>query len=294
MSWGGLSNVLFGQRNARVDAVLTLDGAITMPEELKLIEAVPGYSHKSFDKAYMQLLVAPAEAKFRPKDLRFYDSLEYSDAHMVQFRGVDHDEFCCGYLRLRNLKETDPARIAFLEDFSRQIYRFALQFFDAYLKGDQEAFRLLVVAAEKEAVPDAGNRMIVLRRFKKAKPRPLTRNELVEIIRARGAAEAAKIYADYSRTRPQNNLIVSSVIGPVYMEAFESGDFREALAICELWRSGIPDDPGPLFSMARVYAATREIEKAIGCYEKILTMDIDKGLADAARTRLQDLRSKLK
>ena len=51
MSWGGFSNVLFGERNARVDAVLTLDGAITMSQELKLIEAVPGYSHKSFDKA---------------------------------------------------------------------------------------------------------------------------------------------------------------------------------------------------------------------------------------------------
>ena len=138
MSWGGFSNVLFGERDSRVDAVLTLDGAITMPEELKLIEAVPGYSHKKFDKAYMQLLVTPAEAKFRPKDLRFFEALEYGDAHMVQFRGVDHDEFSCGYLRLRNLRETDPARVAYLEEFSRRIYRSALQFFDAYLKGDRD------------------------------------------------------------------------------------------------------------------------------------------------------------
>jgi len=43
--------------------------------------------------------------------------------------------------------------------------------------------------------------------------------------------------------------------------------------------------------MARVYAATGEIEKGTGCYERILKMDIDRGLAEAARTRLQDLRS---
>lgn len=33
-----------------------------MPEELTLIKAVPGYSHKSFTAAYMQLLVVPDQA----------------------------------------------------------------------------------------------------------------------------------------------------------------------------------------------------------------------------------------
>ncbi len=289
MSWGGFSNVLFGERDARVDAVLTLDGAITMPEELKLIEAVPGYSHRAFDKAYMQLLVAPAEAKFRPKDLRFFEALEYGDAHMAQFRGVDHDEFSCGYLRLRNLREIDPARIAYLEEFSRQLYRCALQFFDAYLKGDESALRSLVEAAGKPEAA-AGDGMIVLRRFKKAKPRPLKRSEFIDIIKAQGAAEAAKIYADYGKTHPRNDLIVSSVIGPVYMDTFESGDLKEALAICELWRAGLPDEPGPLFSMARIHLATGEVEKAADCYETILTMKIDAKTAEAARKRLGEIR----
>jgi dienelactone hydrolase len=294
MSWGGFSNVLFGERDARVDAVLTLDGAITMPEELKLIEAVPGYSHKAFDKAYMQLLVAPAEAKFRPKDLRFFDALEYGDAHMVQFRGVDHDEFACGYLRLRNLRETDPARIAYLEEFSRQIYRCALDFFDAYLKGDEKARRSLVEADERPAATGAEGGSIVLRRFKKGQPRPLTRAEFVDFIKSRGAAEAARIYADYCRTHPRNDLILSSVIGPVYMDTFESGDLKEALAICGLWRTGLPNDPGPLFSMARVYAAAGEAEKSVGCYEKILAMGVPEEQAATARRRLEEIRAKLK
>ena len=294
MSWGGFSNVLFGERDARVDAVLTLDGAITMPEELKLIEAVPGYAHAAFDKAYMQLLVTPSEAKFRPKDLRFFEALEYGDAHMVQFRGVDHDEFSCGYLRLRNLRETDPARIAYLEEFSRQVYRCALQFFDAYLKGDEAALRSLVEAAENQGGPGSGSGPIVLRRFKKGTSRPLTRGAFVDILRTRGAAEAAKIYADYCRTYPRNDLIISSSIGPVYMDAFESGDLKEALAICELWRTGLPNDAGPLFSLARVYTAAGEAEKAIDCYEKILAMGVREEQAATARRRLEEVRARLK
>lgn len=294
MSWGGFSNVLFGERDARVDAVLTLDGAITMPEELKLIEAVPGYSHGAFDKAYMQLLVTPAEAKFRPKDLRFFEALEYGDAHMVQFRGVDHDEFSCGYLRLRNIRETDPERIACLEEFSRQVYRCALEFFDAYLKGDEGALRSLAEAAANESGPEAGNGTVVLRRFKKGKPRPLARSEFVDILKTRGAAEASRIYAEYSRTHPQNDLIVSSVIGPVYMDAFESGDLKEAQAICELWRTGLPNEPGPLFSLARVHTAAGEADKAIACYERILAMGVREEQAETARRRLEEVRAKLK
>lgn len=294
MSWGGFSNVLFGERNARVDAVLTLDGAITMPEELKLIEAVPGYSHQAFDKAYMQLLVAPAEAKFRPKDLRFFEAIEFGDAHMVQFRGVDHDEFSCGYLRLRNLRETDPERVAYLEDFSRQVYRCALEFFNAYLKGDENALHSLVAAAEGPSGSVTKDGAIVLRRFKKAKPRLLTRAEFVDLIKALGAAEAARIYADYCQLHPRNDLIISSSIGPVYMDTIESGDLKEALAICELWRAGLPNDPGPLFSMARVYTAAGEAEKAIDCYEKILAMNVREEHAATARRRIEEVRAKLK
>lgn len=294
MSWGGFSNVLFGERDARVDAVLTLDGAITMPEELKLIEAVPGYSHKAFGKAYMQLLVTPSEAKFRPKDLRFYEALEYGDAHMVQFRGVDHDEFSCGYLRLRNLRETDPARIADLEEFSRQVYRCAREFFDAYLKGDEIALRSLIEAAEESGSAGRTEGAVVLRRFKKGKPRPLTRAEFIDLIKSRGAAEAARIYADYCRLHPRNDLIISSSIGPVYMDAFESGDLKEALAICELWRTGLPNDAGPLFSMARVYAAAGETDKAIDCYEKILALGVRPEQAETARRRLEEIRAKRK
>jgi catechol-2,3-dioxygenase len=78
------------------------------------------------------------------------------------------------------------------------------------------------------------------------------------------------------------------------MDAFESGDLKEAMAICELWRTGLPDDPGPLFSMARVHIASNELDRAAGCYEKILSMKTSQEIAEAARKRLQDLRSKSK
>jgi len=296
MSWGGMSNVLFAQRNSLIDAILTLDGAITMPEELKLIEAVPGYSHRSLNAAYMQLLVTPEEAEFRPKDLRFYDSLEYCDAHTIEFHDVNHDAFACGYLRLRNLAETDSGRISFLEEFTREVCQDVLLFFDAYLKDDSNALHTLAAACV-ESEDDAGQgdhgKMVAFRQYKAKKQRPLTRKDLVEIIRTRGADEALRVYDAYREIAPAGNLIVSSVIGPLYMDAFECGNFKEAMAICNLWETGLPKEPGPLFSKARIYTKTGEVEKAIQCYEKILTL-VDEGRsAETARQRLDELRAGL-
>ena len=290
MSWGGMSNVLFGQRNYNVDAVLTLDGAITMPEELNLIEAVPGYSHKSFGAAYMQLLVCPAEATFRPKDLRFYDSLTFCDAYMIQCRGVNHDAFSCGYLRLRNLSEPDTARVAYLERFTRNTYQYALMFFDAYLKNDTSALALLQAATPLAAGSESADDMIVLQDYKKKKTRPLSRSEFVDIIKSQGAHASLEIYREYCKQRPQNNLVVSSSIGPLFMDAFECGDFDEALAICELWQEGLPRARGPLFSKARIYTVTGRTDDAIQCYERILELDGSEESSTRARERLQALR----
>jgi len=83
------------------------------------------------------------------------------------------------------------------------------------------------------------------------------------------------------------------VIGPLYMDAFECGNVEEAKAICNLWESGLPKEPGPLFSKARIYTKTGEVEKAMQCYEKILTL-VDEGRsAETARQRLDELRAGL-
>jgi hypothetical protein len=134
--------------------------------------------------------------------------------------------------------------------------------------------------------------MIVLRDYKKAKRRALTRGEFIDVIETRGAAEAAKIYREYCRIQPRHNLIVSSAVGPLYMDAFECGDYKEALAICELWESGLPNDPGPLFSKARVYAQTNELDKAIACYERIISIDKEEKHRETFRERMRELRSR--
>jgi len=287
MSWGGMTNVLFASRSAYVDAVVTLDGAITMPEELGLIESVPGYDHGSFRAAYLQLLVSPEQATFRPKDLRFWNALRYSDAYSVQFNGVHHDAFSPGYRRLQNVTESDPARVAYLESFARAELEYTLRFFQAVLRQDAAARPALLDLSNGMRLPDS---MVVRVDSKQALKAPPSTEEFAAIVRTRGAAVGATVFREARDVDPEVALITSPVVGPLFMEAMDRGDFVEALAICGLWAEGMPQEVGPLFSMARAYRAMGETGKAIEAYERILALVPDGSQADRARQAVAELR----
>jgi len=288
MSWGGMSNVLFAQRNFSVDAVLTLDGAITMPVELDLIEQIPGYSHVSFHPAYLQLLVNPNHAQFRPKDLRFFEALRYSDAYSVQFDSVGHDDFAPGVVRLRNLSEQDSDRVEHLERFTTVLYRYTLAFFDAFLKGNEATLKSLSLDA---VAIDGANWISAKWTSKAALPIPPSEAEFVQIIRRDGAAKATEVFQQVSEYEPELKLISSRRIGPLYMEAFDDERYEEALEICRLWTLGEPQSVGPHFSMARIYLALERTEEAVAAYRKVLEIAPEGRSAERARSAIRELTS---
>ncbi len=286
MSWGGMSNVLFASRNSYVDVVVTFDGAITMPAELDLLERVPGFELGSLRAAYLQFLVSPDQAVFRPKDLRFWNALRYSDALMLQFNGVTHDDFAPGNLRLRLLTEPSPERVAYLEDFTRTLQRYTLAFLDAHLKGNPGAAGFVSSSPAANGV-QAG--MVALSASKDAVRPPPTRQEFGEILVSRGPDVAEEVYREVKETHPELQLITSSLMGPLFMEAFQSGDLDLALAICRLWALGMPEDVGALFSIARVHRARGETEEAIQAYRKIVEMAPDHPAAANAQAAIEEL-----
>jgi dienelactone hydrolase len=287
MSWGGMSNVLFAQRNYNVDAVVTLDGAITMPAELDLIESLPGFSPRTFYPAYMQLLVEPGDARFRPKDLRFFDGLIYADAYSVEFNDVVHDDFACETVRLRGLVDTDSARTTYRLSFLRVLHRYVLGFFDAYLKNDTAARELI---RSSPGAFGATEGLVETIKQKEARRIPPTQEEFRDLIRTRGAAEAGEVYrAAVAADSLVELSLASREMGPLFMQAFEAAEYEQALEICSLWREGNPGEVGPYFSMARVYRETGRKAKAIECYRKVLEIAPEGRSADNARRALAEL-----
>jgi Dienelactone hydrolase family len=287
MSWGGLSNVLFATRNANVDAVVTFDGAVTMPEELSLLEAVPGFRHGTLRAAYLQFLVDPKAATFRPKDLRFWDSLRYAPAYQRHFAGVAHDDFAPGNLRLYLLAAGDPADRRRMEGFTRFVAQETLRFLDAWLKGNEEARSRLEAGPLPGDLP-AG--MLTLAASKEPGPAVPTPEEFGEAVVVHGVDAALELLEALGSESAARGVVQSSVLGPLYMEALGEGRLEEALGICRIWARGMPGSPGPLFSMARVLREMGDVDGAVDALERIVAMDPGAPAADNAREALRRLR----
>lgn len=286
MSWGGMSNVLFAQRNHNVDAVVTLDGAISMVEEVKLIEAVPGYSHKSFNKAYLQLMQDENSKQFRERNLVFFDELTYSDAYMFQFADVLHESFASEIARKRNLSEKSETKVAYVEEFSRMLDIYVVKFLDAYLNDDGEAIQWLQAKAVLDNAP--GN-MIVRAEHKPAVFEPPSSDEFVQFLEDNGVDEATRLFRKCRETEPDIVLFRDWQIGPLYMEAMRTGQYEGAVAICDLWYSADRQAVGPLFSKGRALAKMEDRSEAKSCYEKILELEADQKTKDAARKLISEL-----
>jgi Flp pilus assembly protein TadD len=90
----------------------------------------------------------------------------------------------------------------------------------------------------------------------------------------------------------QRSIFTPSRIGPLYGRTFGEGRNQEAIAICELWALGNPEDVGPYFSMARVYKKTENWEKAKECYNTILALAPQGRHVEMVKKELENLEKK--
>ena len=106
---------------------------------------------------------------------------------------------------------------------------------------------------------------------------------------SRGATVAEQVFLEVKESHPDLQLITSSSLGPLYMEALQAGDLDQALDICKLWALGMPEDVGPLFSLGRVHRARGENAEAIRAYQRILEIAPGHPAAERARAAIREL-----
>lgn len=86
-------------------------------------------------------------------------------------------------------------------------------------------------------------------------------------------------------------LFTPANVGPRFGRAMQARDFTRARGIAEVWALGNPADAGPQFSLANVFRATGDIERAIGCYRLVLELVPEGPIAERARSEIAGLRA---
>ncbi|MBO3697959.1 dienelactone hydrolase family protein [Roseivirga sp. E12] len=145
-SWGGLANVIAQMRNDKVDALLCLDGSVTYyykdfrnwPEvDLDKINVPIMYM---VQKIFKPTRMVEGET-VRIKDV--YDSLENDQAYFLKFNELHHQNFGAHFVKLRERNPEVESSQPLINESYEAMTQYALNFFNAYLKGNPKALQFL-------------------------------------------------------------------------------------------------------------------------------------------------------
>jgi len=172
MSFGGISELIYAARHPEVRAIVSLDGGAGSLPGAALVQESP-YFEAARLRAPMLVLYSPEGA-----DLRFLESLRYSERTFARFPSLHHGDFSgSGFFRAAALPGSDDPAAAARQSMNGLM----LRFLSSRLAGDREdAERLDDPAAAKSPAGDLTRRP--------ALPAPPTFEEWKAMLRTGGFA----------------------------------------------------------------------------------------------------------
>lgn len=293
-SWGGISNVMAKMRNDNVKALVCLDGSIRYYP--KLFKESPFADMSKINVPL--LLLAQKNWSFEELDSldlgtssitdNFYNSLKYSDAYLVTFNHLWHQNFASSYIKL---KERNPD---FLNERGQEevnhsyewVCRYVLNFLDAYLKNDAKGLAFLKNKPEQNGIAP----YVVTVQSKTGEKAPPSMMEFAHMLRKQGFDKASQTYADIKKSIPDFVLKENEVDSWGYWLLLGYGKIKEGIEIFKLNVELYPESSNVYYSLGEAYMMYGDKELAIENYQKSLELNPKNTNAIARLKKLKEER----
>jgi dienelactone hydrolase len=275
-SFGGIYSLLTAMRNTKVDAVVGLDPTYMSKQ--------PAFHYKFWEAPYYDIgrLKAPMLVLYKgteSENLRtdIVNDLKFSDRYLFMFPHLVHGDFNSSPMITALAPGDDYADRDYSLKYRTKeegivghqiVCRYVLNFLDAYLKGDADAFRFMRSKPEEHGIA-AGT---VERDFKLGLKAP-TEEEFYTIIREQGLEAALKIYREAKAKYPQETIIREATIRRIGNEAGYYGNPGQAVEIFSLYVEAYPRSAAAYDSLAGAYEDVGNKQLAIKNYEKSLELN---------------------
>ena len=263
-SWGGLAGMLLQMRNPNVDAVLSLDGSIAAHEDKA--EQMPFFNVSNIRVPYMFM---SAEATF-DELVNFYEKVKYSDAYLLKFHHLKHEDFGSFNYVIRNFV-TKPKDVDLIKKrLSYELMsRSALHFFDAYLKDKNES----LVYLKREHTNEKSPLDLVSVTFKESFPLPPTEENFFDLIQEKGFDEAYSIYKAVKARDPVHIIFEELDLTNLAFILFDDLNRKsEAIKIMKLNIEEYPKSYKSYGYLARLYEKNQEWKNALNYFSTAQSM----------------------
>ena len=251
-SWGGLSAMLVQMRNPNVDAVLSLDGSIAMHEDK--IQTTAFFSPQRVRVPVMFM----STRRNVPRVESFIKKVNYADIFLLSFNEITHSDFSDYGFIARNFAASLNDSDAKKKQIYELINRYALQFFNAFLKGEASGKEFLAQSSPQ-------NDLLAITR-KTTLPLPPTQEEFFEMIREKGFEPAYQIYQEVKKRDADYQIFEPFEITVLADRLFKAGREEDAIKAAKLRVEAYPDDYLSYEWVANLYFKQKDWKNALQYY----------------------------
>jgi dienelactone hydrolase len=255
---GGSTALLMQMHNTDVDAVACLNASFCGDPYVEIVKQSPSYDADLAQRPILQIYrsVDPTSCTAT------VSSLKYSDRHLVGVTGPRPGHFCS---LSRMLGPQDGA------DQYAAISGYVLDFFDGYLKGDEEALILL----DRKPAGDEGTLLTHI----PAEQAPPNQRQFLSIILEKGVDTALSIYERFKSGSAPGSFFTEATINALGYGRLQTGDVDGAVKLFKLNTEAFPQSANTWDSLGDAYLAMQDYENALKCARKTLEMiDGDTGI----------------
>ncbi len=279
-SFGGAPLAILPMRNLDVDAVLSLDSEIGFQGAAALLAQSPNYELAAMQAPLMHL----TQRTNQFLDFSFIDSLGYSQRYILRFDGLEHFDFSSlGMITAMIPNFIKTARPNQKNGYEVQC-RYALNFFNAYLKGDQQGLAYLKKPPEENHVSSD----LLSIEAKGGQKTPPSVEQFIDIILSKGIERAAQIYREEKQRVPTHVLFKEETLNRLgYQFLYGMGMTKEALAIFQWNVEAYPNSFNVYDSIGEAYLQVGDKESAGKNYKKSLELNPNNTNASEVLKRLE-------
>jgi dienelactone hydrolase len=275
-SFGGLAGVLTQMRNDRIKAFASLDGTERYQESV--LKGSPFFDYGKLDVPYMHMaqknipdsvLAADGIPPELNTTFNLYDSITKSRAYRLKFHNLTHSYFSTmGVLFEKRDPRQDKSDPEIMESY-RWVSIYAKTFFDAFLKGDDQALEFVNKAPSENGIPPG----LISSKTKLPQTEPMGFEEFNDLAKRQQYENLNTLYEsllakDPDLVLPENNL---NTLGLQLVFDPEKGG--EGIEILRFATERYPKSANLMDSLAEAYLFLGEEEKALECFKKSLELN---------------------
>lgn len=281
-SWGGLANVFAAAKDARIQALVSLDGSLRYFPQL-----VDGGKDASPDVSPKRVAVPLLFVGARPNTIEalnrkendtrysFMNEMKYSDVYILTMLPMQHADFDSYSIRMQQDDEFGDYTRDEISQAHSWVARYVRHFLDAKLKADAAGLAFIDNTPAANKMP----RHWALADNRRKQENAPTLEAFVQRRAKEGFDKAIPVYGEFAK--PGGLKLTDNEIFGWGLQLFRLNRMEQAREVFRLGVHLYPDKAFMLDGLAEMQAKTGQVQEAVRNYRRVL--ELDPKNADAAK-----------